>query len=483
MKTLIKEITLNNEEEIPFPILSNGSGWKSTEQENLSVIESGDQKVLLSKMINAIDNAEELICVQSFLFQDTALVDSLLNAVVQRKVQVFILSSVEARLKDTIEEEQDFIKESFIQLLESKFKGHFIHRSAQNFHAKYILIDPTLKPKGFLCTNNLTDYGFTKNPELAIELNKEECEELFKIFVYHFWEHSSDEQTATKEFDKVKPVNKFSLPILQKVLLTSPNNDYNSLCTALVSAINGAERAISFSTFLIDKNSEVTLAILDKAKHGLEVTIFCRPIEWLFNEQLRDFLEAGARIYFHQLTHAKSLLVDGKVGFIFTANLTGKGLEQGLEVGINLNEQQTFDLARIHESWRDNFPFKAIKAAFVKELNEVWSFREGKLTKVVMEDEKKDERKRVIQVSDLFSFFNRKPEIKSNTTRSVKWNLIAEIADLPGNIKADGNDLFEIVEVEEEKGIISKLVVIKNDFAADDIVKLDQWKDLRIFYR
>ena len=44
MKTLIKEINIINEGTILFPILSNGSGWKSSEKDKLSVIESGEGK-------------------------------------------------------------------------------------------------------------------------------------------------------------------------------------------------------------------------------------------------------------------------------------------------------------------------------------------------------------------------------------------------------------------------------------------------------
>jgi len=141
MKALIKEIHVVNEETVQFPILPNGSGWKSTEQSNLSVIESGEQKILFPQIINAIDKAQKFVCLQSFLFQDSAIIDSLLKAV-QRNVKVFVLSSAEARLKDRIEEETDFIKANYIQLIDKKFRNHFVHRTAENFHAKYILIDP-----------------------------------------------------------------------------------------------------------------------------------------------------------------------------------------------------------------------------------------------------------------------------------------------------------------------------------------------------
>jgi len=282
MKTLTKEIQIINEGTIQFPLLPNGSGWQSSENENISMIESGQGKVLLTKIVKAIDGAKKMVCLQSFLIQDTVIIDALQKAVSERQVKVFVLSSAEARLKETIEEEQDFIKANYIQLLDTKFKNNFVHRTAENFHGKYILIDPTTKPKGFVCTNNFTENGFTKNPELAVELDKEQCEELFKIFVYHFWEHSTDEQTATKEFDKVKPANKFSLPKLENILLTSPNGKSNSLNKALLKSVQQTKKSISLSTFLLDKNTELVRQFL-KRQNKIFLLLF-------FADQWKDSL-------------------------------------------------------------------------------------------------------------------------------------------------------------------------------------------------
>lgn len=481
MKSLIKEINIINEGAIQFPILPNGSGWKSTEKEKLSVIESGEGKVLFSKIIKTIESAKQMVCLQSFLIQDTEIIDALIRAVKEREVRVFVLSSAEARLKETIEEEGDFIKANYIQLLDSKFKNHFVHRTAENFHGKYILIDPTTKPKGFICTNNFTENGFAKNPELAVELNNEQCEELFKVFVYHFWEHSTDEQTATNEFAKVKPVNKFSLPKLENILLTSPNHKSNSLNKTLLDAITKAKKTISFSTFQLDKNIELLKTITDKAKQNVSVTLFCRPLEKQFNEQLKELLEAGVQIYFHPLTHSKSLLIDSKDGFVFTANLVANGLDNGLEVGVKLNDEQTKDLAIIHQSWQDNFSIKGIRVANVKDLKEIQVFKDRKLTTKILLDDTKTESRKIVKVADLFSFFNQKFEIKDSSTKTLRVKLTAEIENLPAKYKVNGADKFEVIEVEEDKGKKTKLIVIKSKFEINDIDKIQEWKDLKIY--
>jgi phosphatidylserine/phosphatidylglycerophosphate/cardiolipin synthase-like enzyme len=482
MKSIIKEITVINEGTIRFPVLPNGSGWKSTETDKLSILESGKNKVLFAKIIKAIDSAKQMICLQSYLIQDTELIDCLIRAVEERQVKVFVLSCADARLKNTIEEEQDFIKADYIKLLDHKFKNHFVHRTAENFHSKFILTDPATKPKGFICTNNFTENGFSKNPELAIELTVEQCEELFKIFVYHFWEHSTQEQTATNEFATVNPTGKFNLSKLENILLTSPNSKRNSLNKSLLSAVNKAKESISFSTFLLDKNIDLVKAICDKAKQNVAVTLFCRPIEKQFNDQLKELLESGVQIYFHPFTHSKSLLIDNKDGYVFTANLTGNGLESGFEVGLKLNEEQIKDLSLIHQNWQVTFPARAVKSANVKDLQEVEIFKDGKLTRKILLDDKKDEKRKAVNVAGLFHILNQKFDIKDDFTKTLKVKITAEIDTLPEKYKVNGVDKFEILEVEEVKGKKSKIVVLKDTFDETDLNQLLNLKDCRVYF-
>jgi phosphatidylserine/phosphatidylglycerophosphate/cardiolipin synthase-like enzyme len=480
MKTIIKKIQVKNVESIKYPIIPNGFGWTSTERNNLSVIESGEKKILLYKIVKMIESAEQMICLQSFLIQNSPIIDALLKAVEKRKVKVFVLGSAEARIKDTIEEEQDFIKSDFIDLLQKNFKNKFIYRVAENFHAKFILVDPKTKPKGFLCTNNFTLNGFNKNPELAIELSKSQSEELFKVFVYHFWEHATDEQTEGQEFDKVKPLNRFNLSLNNHILLTSPNKSVNTLHSALLSAVKNAQQKISFSTFLLDKNIELIKTILDKAKQGVDVILFCRPSEKQFNEHIKELLDAGVKVFFHPFIHAKSLLIDNIDAFIFTANLIEKGLETGFEVGTKLSEQQTKDLFKIHANWEHGFPLAAVKEKKISDLKAIEVFNNGKLEKKILIDDNKEQKRVVKKVNDLIAFFNQKYEIKDPSIKTLNLQLIAEIEELPSKYTTTSTNNYEIIESGDEKNKI-KILAIKKSFPVEDLQHLTNYNDCLIY--
>lgn len=197
---------------------------------------------------------------------------------------------------------------------------------------------------------------------------------------------------------------------------------------------------------------------------------------------MKELLEVGVQVFFHSLIHAKSLLIDEKDGFIFTANFTENGLDKGLEVGVKLNKQQTADLAKIHHNWKANFQSKAILTAKVKDLKEIEIFKDGKLTKKMLLDESKEDKRKLNKVSDLLSFFNQKFELNDNAVKSRKYKLTAEIDDLPKNIKTNGADKFEVIDITESKGRQSKIVVLKDDFKTEDIQQLNDLKDHRLYF-
>lgn len=482
MTALIKEVQVENEEVIQFPIIPNGLGWKSTEKEKLSVMESGTGHVLFEKIIKAIDRAKEMICLQSFLIQDSDLIDALVRAVKERDVKVYVLGSAEARLKETIAEDKDHIRPKYIALLENKFKNNFIHRVAENFHAKYILIDPTTSPKGFICTGNFTDNGFFHSPELSVELSEKQIDEFFKTFVYHFWEFATDEQTDNKEFEKVQPANRFKLAKTTEILLTSPDQNLCSLNNNLLGSIKKAKKSISISTYILDKKQELVKALVDKAKAGVNVTFFCRPLDWLYNEHLKELVKEGINVLMHPLMHGKSLLVDDSVGYIFTANLIENGLVKGFEVGIKLTDDQVKDLKLIHQSWTNTFPLKIQPEAKLNSLSRVFEFnKDGDLVEYEIKEEQKEIEKRINTVSDLKPFFTQNISPANKRTKRTKVRLVAKLEKLPPQYKAVGSDSFEVIEHENAKKQKERVVAIRHFFNAENVDELKELAGLKVF--
>jgi hypothetical protein len=143
--------------------------------------------------------------------------------------------------------------------------------------------------------------------------------------------------------------------------------------------------------------------------------------------------------------------------------------------------KQTADLNKIQTNWKKDFQSKALKTANIKDLKELEVFKDGKLIKKILLDDNKEEKRKIFKVSDLISFFNQKPEIKDNSTKSLKIKLKAEIESLQKDIRANGTDKFEVIEITEEKDKKTKVVVIKDSFSPNDIQQLNDLKELKIY--
>jgi phosphatidylserine/phosphatidylglycerophosphate/cardiolipin synthase-like enzyme len=480
MAHLIREIEVINEGVIKHPILSNGQGWDSSEYSGRSVLESGRDSIMMGKIIQAINKASSLVCLQSYLIQHTEIIDSLSSAF-KRGVKVYILSSVDARIKDSIEEEgDDFIKASYLKMLNDNFKNKFIFRTAENFHAKFILIDPKNNPKGFLCTNNFTRKGFTRNQELAVELSREQCIDLYKLFVFHFWEYSTDELNDTDQLDKVKPAGKFKLEGINSILYTSPNGD-TSLFNELLEAIKGAQESITISSFNIEKDNELMRATIDKAKIGIKVTLFCRLTEKLYNNQLKHLADNGIIIYVEENFHAKTLLVDGKKGFLFTANYTEMGLKKGFEVGIKLNDKQVVDLQFIQDKWAHFFKNMVIQSEKIININVYEIFKDGELKKKVLLEEMKEQRRKITKVSDLISFYEEKLQLNDSGVKKQKIKIVAEFNPPPESIAFLSSFPYQLLTYKNDRGLDISFILLHKIFNGESLSELNQHQDLMIF--
>lgn len=500
MKKITYTTTFQNKGNLTNIFTPTGNEWKSTENENLSVIESGKEGALFHKIIEQIKLASNMICLQSFLIQDTKIIDALVTAKQEKNIKVFILDAAEARLTNSsFDEEESFSTKDYKNMLNSKFKYNFIHRQAGNLHSKFILIDPKTNPKGFLFTGNFNKKPFFENPELAVALNKKQIETFFKVFVYHFWEHTTDEQTATEEFRQLKPAQRFEKPNTTEMLITSPDEDLSNLKNKLIQAVEKATKEITFSTFGFDIENELSQKILKKLKAGIKVTLFCRPREKAIKNNIETLAKEGANVICHPLIHAKSLLIDNKEGYIFTANFENHGMDTGFETGIKLNELQCADLVKITNNWITTFPFKYSHKKAIKDTETYFTLnnpQEKRNIKPINSTERKLN-KLLKTSSEIIRAVEKIKELNSYKEKKQEVSLIFEINTLKQNYinpKEITDDLTEVtfkneikkknkgkteIEIQEDIALLLRNQTINNQTI--QYLKLEKYKNINIF--
>ena len=151
--------------------------WREAQeyaQMNSNIFHIEKNRIFVSELIKAIANAKKIVCVCTFLLNDTELVDALLKAA-QRGVRVYMFVASEAKLLREIKQDQDFDKKTLAEHkdLLQKIAGKLWVGTSDSFHAKFILVDPNLEDaKGFLSTANFTKEALTDRIEIGVKLKK-----------------------------------------------------------------------------------------------------------------------------------------------------------------------------------------------------------------------------------------------------------------------------------------------------------------------
>ncbi|MFK7796762.1 MAG: phosphatidylserine/phosphatidylglycerophosphate/cardiolipin synthase family protein [Aureispira sp.] len=480
MSPIVLKKVIQNTQMISSVFVPTGAQWKSLEAVPLQVRESGPKMLLFQHLITWITAAEQLICLQSYLIQDTAIIDALVTAS-ERGVQVYVMDSAEARLGGNgLEEEEHHSTKDYRTMINTKFRYALVHRQASNFHAKFILIDPSSPaPKGALLTGNFNKKPFEENPELAVELNKGQIEELFQVFVYHFWEYAQHEQTAKEEFEALKPAQQFERPPLKQILLTSPDQPLSNLQATLLAQVEKAKHSIFFSTFGFDIDNAVSKAILAQLEAGVQVLVFCRPREKAMHRNIDVLAAKGALVYCHPLIHAKSMVIDAQWGAVFSANFEKHGMEQGLEAGVVLSSAQKDDLLKVYHNWQQTFPYQFKKEIPIAKLPHQYAqLRKGRLQSFIVQSEEnlKPVKKTVVHLKELIAYVEKKPIVKNTKAQkiiqeqTIGFKSIGDLTYSKQQTMVEGVDLVEYQETikskKEEKIVTHQVLLFGASIAA-----------------
>jgi cardiolipin synthase len=337
--------------------------------------ESGELGRVLANLIGA---AHEVVLVSSFLFADPGTERALLEAA-KRGVRVYMLVASEARLEKESREDNSFDQralEDHKRLLDG-LAGWVYVRSAEHFHAKFVLVDPKTNPRGVLLTANLADKPLTRNHELAVYLRQAEVRAMAGLFTWAFWESAQRELLVAGGLPPVKTAGRFPVPMPASGIVATAG-ERRDLRRAVLQLIRSASRTLVVAIYGID-DTEVVEALEERARSGVSVVLLVRHPRAGMHATLRRLAGAGIGVLgVSEWLHAKAILADGTRGLLMTANLQMHGLDAGFEVGVELAGDDAAALARVLGAWHSGAPWRLRASACVGELRGVVQVLNGK---------------------------------------------------------------------------------------------------------
>lgn len=130
--------------------------------------------------------------------------------------------------------------------------------------------------------------------------------------------------------------------IIAQVIGTGPNLPYPAMTACFTSLIHSARRELVVTTPYFVPDEQLICALLDAARRGVAVTMILpqrndsRIVANTSRSYYDDMLTAGVRLFEYRpgLLHAKTMVVDGAVALIGSANLDRRSFELNFENNI-----------------------------------------------------------------------------------------------------------------------------------------------------
>jgi len=400
----VEKVEVNTTKEVELAWINNGSGNSKSEIISSSrILDTArvhpvtSRESLIPLLVEMVDSSSEMVCVSSFLLQGSAFTDSLLRAS-GRGVRVYILTAGEEDLKVTDEDGSPSVQrvKEFRRLLSSLSDKVFLRTA--DFHAKFVLIDPESKrPMGMMMTCNLTaDAMSGYNKELFVTLSAGEVYSFFCQFSRGVWEMSRHELRGGKlqelEENRYYPDAKIPSPVHPATLPS-----IRSLDESVRKLLSTAMKSVDISAWTFTDEVDVPRLLMDCLDRGVSVKIYARP-NYLNGVILSKLKARGARVLGHDRFHAKTIVVDGKISLVTTANFAKHGLVDGFETSVILAENDTKQLSSILAGWERECNWELSIGARISSLSGPLKIIDAK-TQEVRETKVEDEK--VINMDDV----------------------------------------------------------------------------------
>jgi len=323
--------------------------------------QAGPNGALRDAIVKVIEGALEMVCLCSFLLSDERIHRALL-AVAGRGVRVYVLTASREQLERLPKDEErsrDRIQEHQRRL--DELAGKVLVRCSNQFHAKFVLADPgAVWASGILSTANLNPALLT-NAELGVTMGADDVGAAFAFFCKAFWSHAVNELRQPGELATCQG-RAFPSPAPHpRVIWTLPES--TGLGEQVLGMLENATSSVTVAVYGLDTRHRAFRMLEDRAKAGLEVTVLL-PVRTKVGQAAIELAKAGATVVGVDRLHAKAIVADDQA-VVMTANLETHGLDQGCELGVVLNVDETIELLDLLERWEASATWRLVAKATV----------------------------------------------------------------------------------------------------------------------
>ena len=207
-------------------------------------------------------------------------------------------------------------------------------------HRKIVIIDGKIGyVGGFNVGNEYINRGkqFKYWRDTHIRIQGEAVNELNKRFILD-WDYASEGEI--KDYKKYILDQEEYGDIGIQIVSSGPDHKEEYIKNAYMKIINNAKRNVYIQTPYLVLDESMSDALKIAALSGIDVRIMVpgKPdhffMEWILSSSMGELMEYGVKIYRYQkgFIHAKTIVADGKIATVGTANLDIRSFQLNFEV-------------------------------------------------------------------------------------------------------------------------------------------------------
>ncbi|WFD11629.1 cardiolipin synthase [Tepidibacter hydrothermalis] len=313
-----------------------------TQNNNIEIFIDGNDK--FESLINSIQNAKDHIHMVYFIIKNDSLGKKIVNELTKKAKQ-----GVEIRfLYDAIGSHslpKNFFKDlkeaggeavAFFPIVIPFLNLNINYRN----HRKIAVIDGT---EGFIGGFNIGDEYISLNKKMGywrdthIKITGDAVHMLQTRFLFDWRSaHNKNLEISPKYFPKINSNGNSGVQIIS----SGPDSEWEQIKYGYIKMINSAKESIYIQTPYFIPDESILHALKLASLSGVDVKIMIpnKPdhmfVYWASSSYASELLKTGAECYIYEkgFIHAKTIVVDGKVASVGTANMDVRSFKLNFEV-------------------------------------------------------------------------------------------------------------------------------------------------------
>ena len=323
-----------------LPLLFNNEKSRLTINNEVKLIKNGDAKFKL--LLEDLKNAQHHIHLEYFIIKDDIIGTEVLNLLCDKAksgVEVRVIiddvgSSITSKMKHKLKE-SGVEMHSFMPVLFSRFTGQMNYRD----HRKIVVIDGEI---GYVGGINISDnYVNAHNKrywrDTHIRIVGEAVKSL-QILFFTTWDFVTEDVIKVSEVYFPEYSRKAKVPL--QIAASGPDTDWSNIMEAIFVATTTAEDYIYITTPYFIPNDEIVTALQLAARSNIKVKLIVPQTsdswiaQYATNSYIELLLEAGVEVFHYTkgFVHAKTMVVDGVLSTVGTANMDYRSFNINFEV-------------------------------------------------------------------------------------------------------------------------------------------------------